>query len=721
LPQTHVKTNQQELDLTHDSTSPAVGLENRFDIAFVAELARREKQIQQSYRPIIGVHKWFARRPGSVFRSLLLSEFGSNEALRYSYWRPHALDGVIADPFMGGGTPLYEANRLGFNVIGKDINPMAYWVVHQSLSPLDRIAFAREAELVASHVESRVGKYYKTACLKCGQQAHVKYFLWVKRQTCPECSTANDLFPGYLLAEDVRHPKNVLVCHACGELNEFSQIPTTEAPLPCSHCGTAMTIEGPARRNRITCSNCKVEFKYPAKSGGAPSHRMWGLEYHCPHCKPTHSGRFFKRPDVEDARLLEEAQLELMSVGDSLSLPDDSIPDGDETRRLHRWGYRRFAEMFNERQLLGLGLLRARIAEVRDSSVRNALLTVFSDFLRYQNMLCRYDTYALKCQDIFSVHGFPVGLIQCENNLLGIPRVGSGAFRHFVEKYQRAKEYCERPFETQVVAGHKRIIYTSGEGISAEIVESPGGKSEKGKWASIEAGPAADTDLQPNTLDGVFTDPPYYDNVQYAELMDFCYAWLRPVLEKEFPAFRKQNTRAQGELTGNETMGRDLIHFAAGLSAVFVRFAAALKPNAPFVFTYHHNDPKAYMPLVVAILDAGLYCTACLPAPAEMEASLHIAGSKSSVVDSIFVCRTDSPPRDQLDLQQRLSADVHELGKAGLVVSLGDRNCLFAGHVARLAINRLHSTWASDLSQEAKASIAYSEIDRVAAQFGTKK
>jgi len=43
-------------------------------------MALREKQIQQNYRPIIAVHKWFARR--------------------------------LADPFMGGGTPLIEANRL---------------------------------------------------------------------------------------------------------------------------------------------------------------------------------------------------------------------------------------------------------------------------------------------------------------------------------------------------------------------------------------------------------------------------------------------------------------------------------------------------------------------------------------------------------------------------------------------------------------------------------
>src|SRR5207237_7699065 len=132
--------------------------------------------------------------------------------------------------------------------------------------------------------------------------------------------------------------------------------------------------------------------------------------------------------------------------------------EGDETRRLHRWGYQNYREMFNERQLLGLGTLLERILKVPEAPVRHALLTVFSDSLRYQNMLCRYDTYALKCQDIFSVHGFPVGLVQCENNLLGIPGVGPGGFRHFVEKYVRAKTYCAQPFETRPFAARKQII-----------------------------------------------------------------------------------------------------------------------------------------------------------------------------------------------------------------------------------------------------------------------
>ena len=43
-----------------------MSIERDFDVSLIAEMALREKQIQQNYRPIIGVHKWFARRPGTL-------------------------------------------------------------------------------------------------------------------------------------------------------------------------------------------------------------------------------------------------------------------------------------------------------------------------------------------------------------------------------------------------------------------------------------------------------------------------------------------------------------------------------------------------------------------------------------------------------------------------------------------------------------------------------
>lgn len=81
-------------------------LEDRFDVPLISALALREKASQQNYRPIIAVHKWFARRPGTLFRGLLLAEF-VDAALSESFFVSHHLRGKrIADPFMGRGTPL---------------------------------------------------------------------------------------------------------------------------------------------------------------------------------------------------------------------------------------------------------------------------------------------------------------------------------------------------------------------------------------------------------------------------------------------------------------------------------------------------------------------------------------------------------------------------------------------------------------------------------------
>ena len=114
-----------------------MSIERDFDVSLIAEMALREKQIQQSYRPIIGVHKWFARRPGTLFRGLILSEFGEGR-LEDAFFRSNDLSGIrIADPFMGGGTPLIEANRVGCDVQGFDVNPMSAWIVREEIESLD--------------------------------------------------------------------------------------------------------------------------------------------------------------------------------------------------------------------------------------------------------------------------------------------------------------------------------------------------------------------------------------------------------------------------------------------------------------------------------------------------------------------------------------------------------------------------------------------------------
>ncbi len=203
---------------------------------------------------------------------------------------------------------------------------------------------------------------------------------------------------------------------------------------------------------------------------------------------------------------------------------------------------------------------------------------------------------------------------------------------------------------------------------------------------------AVEAEISPASMDAVLTDPPYFGNVQYAELMDFCYVWLRRLVGKDCPEFRDPSTRSPHELTYNESMRRGLSHFTEGLSSVFQKTATALKSGHPLVFTYHHNRLDAYLPVAVALLDSGLTCSASLPCPGEMGASIHINGTGSSIIDTVFVCRsTGSVPRRLItesasDIASLVSDDVEKLTSGGCRPSRGDIRCIIYGHLIRLAV-----------------------------------
>lgn len=689
-------------------------IEKRYDIPFVASLALREKQIQQSYRPIIAVHKWFARRPGSLFRSLLLSEFVSDD-LREAFFNSNDLRGIkSADPFMGGGTPLFEANRVGCDVIGCDVNPMAYWVVKQELSSLDVDQYLKAAWALRQSLAERVGEYYQTRCRICGELADTKYYLWAKTLSCPECNEEYPLLPGYQIASRGRHPAHVLLCWRCGHLNETGSL---ESVGRCEICHAMLRLEGNASRGVATCPHCGAESTYPQPEIGPPQHQMIAIEYHCARCKPSHSGRFFKSPDGGDLETYRQTT-QILGQKPQAFAPREAIPPGDETTRLLRWGYRQYRDMFNARQLLALDSLCDLVSRIAETEIRHALATNVSDLVRYQNMLCRYDKRALKSLDIFSVHGFPVGLIQCESNVLGIvagPRktpVGSGGLANFVTKYASAKRYCQRPFEKHATGTRARRVYQHGEWIGEGQDES------EGRSIDIRCASATDLKLSPNTLDIVLTDPPYFANVQYAELMDFLYVWLRRLVSDDDPAFSGSTTRSSADLTGNETSQRGLDHFTAGLATVFTRMKLALKPGRPLVFTYHHNQVEGYVPVVIALLDAGMVCTASLPCPAEMAGSIHINGTGSSVLDSVLVCRETGTIKKNTLFRTReglihlVSHDLRALQEGGLEPSQGDTRCVTLGHLARMAVWSLRSAWDVSASFESKQRTATTEMLR---------
>src|SRR5690606_4928957 len=115
-------------------------------------------------RPIYHVHKWWAKRLGSVFRGALLGALLPEDAdFEREFYRAHNFDGVtVFEPFMGSGTTVGEAHKLGCTVYGRDINPVACEAVRVALGPMDRIRLLSAFEQLSSGVGERIRALYRT-------------------------------------------------------------------------------------------------------------------------------------------------------------------------------------------------------------------------------------------------------------------------------------------------------------------------------------------------------------------------------------------------------------------------------------------------------------------------------------------------------------------------------------------------------------------------------
>jgi len=136
-------------------------IEEAFPIVAINRLAVPERN---AFKPIYMMHKWFARRASCVFRAILLRALKpAGTDLMAEFYKDHGSDPdtqgkVILDPFMGGGTTVVEALRLGCKVVGIDLNPVAWFVVKTQVEPVDLVALDAAFKRLAARPVSWSGK-----------------------------------------------------------------------------------------------------------------------------------------------------------------------------------------------------------------------------------------------------------------------------------------------------------------------------------------------------------------------------------------------------------------------------------------------------------------------------------------------------------------------------------------------------------------------------------
>lgn len=144
-------------------------IDTHFPERFVDQLSRQEVFNKHLFRPNTYLHKWWARRCGSTFRTILKQFASSTEGT--DYYAAGGLEGLtVLDPMMGGGTTLHETIRLGANVIGADIDPIPVIQARASLSrtqlPTLRAAFNR----FFADLHADLHPHFQTHCPTCATQ-----------------------------------------------------------------------------------------------------------------------------------------------------------------------------------------------------------------------------------------------------------------------------------------------------------------------------------------------------------------------------------------------------------------------------------------------------------------------------------------------------------------------------------------------------------------------
>lgn len=610
-----------------------------FPFEMLSDIAETESWRKEINRPTTHIHKWWAQRLGTVFRAMVIGAFArSGTNLFDLFYSPVRIkDGVVFDPFMGSGTTIAEAVKIGARGIGRDINPVAHFLVKCALSIHDRKAILDTFHDIEHDVAEKIRSYYVTT-LPDGSVADVLYYFWVKVVDCPSCASPVDLFSSMVFARHAypkKYPRSHAVCPSCGGINEVRY---DAKQAKCSSCKKSFDpSQGPANGQSATCPSCDHKFpiaKTVRATDQPPEHRLYAKLV----LMPDGSKTYLPITD-EDRELYCKAERALSRRKNPYPIVE--ITPGYNTNQALGYNYRHWHQMFNSRQLHTLSILADRIRKIDDPVLRELFTCLFSGALEFNNMFASYKgegTGAVR--HMFAHHILKPERVPLEANLWGTPK-SSGSFSTMFEgRIRRALDYADNPFELRIdkKAGTKKTekVYGLSEKIGFQVAESYASFAG-GKQIYLSCGDSSATDLPESSVDTILTDPPFFDNVHYSQLADFFHVWQRHILGDV--GYRQQDTtRSDREVQNAEADG-----FTDRLSGVWKEAHRVLKDEGLLAFTYHHSRPEGWRCVLRALMEAGFGITAAQPIKAEMSVAMPKHQAKEPIdLDIIIVCRKRS-------------------------------------------------------------------------------
>ena len=595
---------------------------------------------------------------------VILSLSKDDRAAVLSYLNDKALP--IYDPFCGGGSIPLEAQRLGLRAVGSDLNPVAVLITkalielpHQfanrpPVNPdADKMGMTegkgrnakqipwRGAAGLADDIRyygrwmrerawERIGHLYPTAKLPDGGEATVIAWLWARTVPCPNpaCGVAMPLMKTFQLStkRGNEHWTRPVVDRESKTVSFVVQNHSRGVP-------TEATVGGRVGATCIACNGvATLEYVREQARAGAMGEVMTGI------VAEGDRKRLFVSPADEHIQAAESAQ--------SAWRPTGNLPAQARSISVQVYGFTEWHHLFAERQLVG----RATLIDLLTTEVGNLLSNHGADE-EYANAVSTYLALAISRDanrrskfNIWDNAGHKVAGVFGRQ---GIPMVWDfpecNAFSQSAGNWSAEVEW--------IVQALQRTPLQSNEGTAYQA--------------------DASTTIHANNGPIIVTDPPYYDNIHYADASDFFYVWLRPILrniyrdlfagiqvpkDEEMIAsrFRFENPQQRFETLLNQTLH-------------LIRNRCSPEFPSSIFYAYKQQEEEregrastGWETMLEALVNSGFQINGTWPMRTEYTGNLkkNVNALASSVV---LVCRprpADAPPGSRREFLNALEAEM---------------------------------------------------------------
>ncbi|MBF0103582.1 MAG: DUF1156 domain-containing protein [Desulfobacterales bacterium] len=352
----------------------------------------------------------------------------------------------------------------------------------------------------------------------------------------------------------------------------------------------------------------------------------------------TEKIRFFRIPNEKDLQALEKAEQRLHENWDRWDeaglIPTENFPNGNDMRPVI-YGMTRWCDMFTPRQLLGhvtlleeLNRLKPEIlnelGEDKGRAVVTYLQFAIDKGVDYNSRLTTWENTRSIVKHVFARHDFALTWTFGEMIFSGDNSGFAWTLSQIIDSYQGMAELLQQTANSPSQSpplGEERKRLTILNGTAAHI-----------------------STIQNDSVDFICMDPPYYNNVQYAELSDYFYVWQKRTLQDLYPDyFNRRLTNKQDEAVANPdrdgNANQAKIAYEKMMGEIFFECRRVVKENGMMTLMFTHKSQEAWETLTRSLIEKGWIITSSLPVEAESGHSIHLK-DKAGAMSTVFLsCR----------------------------------------------------------------------------------